>query len=70
MIGDLGAKDATELAGWVASGQVSPTELLDAALAAVDTRNPAINAVVNLNEAAARRAITGRMARFAVCRSF
>ena len=58
MIGDLGAKDATELAGWVASGQVSPTELLDAALAAVDTRNPAINAVVNLNEAAARRAIS------------
>lgn len=58
MIGDLGAKDATELAGWVASGQVSATELLDAALAAVDTRNPAINAVVNLNEAAARRAIS------------
>lgn len=57
MIGDLGAKDATELAGWVASGQVSATELLDAALAAVNTRNPAINAVVNLNEAAARRAI-------------
>ncbi len=57
MIGDLGARDATELAGWVASGQVSPTELLDAALAAVDTRNPAINAVVNLNEDAARHAI-------------
>lgn len=57
MIGDLGAKDATELAEWVARGQVSPGELLDAALAAVDARNPALNAVVNLNEAAARRAI-------------
>ena len=59
MIGDLGAADATELAAWVAKGQVSPTELLDAALAAVDARNPALNAVVNLNEAAARRAIAG-----------
>ncbi len=57
MIGDLGAKDATELAEWVAVGQVSATELLDAALRAVDARNPAINAVVNLNEGAARRAI-------------
>ncbi len=57
MIGDLGARDATELAGMVASGQVTPTELLDAALAAVEARNPAINAVVLVQEAAARRAI-------------
>ena len=57
MIGDLGARDATELAGMVASGQVTPTELLDAALAAVSARNPAINAVVLVQEAAARRAI-------------
>lgn len=57
MIGDLGARDATELAAWVASGQLNATELLDAALAAVDARNPSINAVVNLNEGAARRAI-------------
>ena len=35
MIGDLGAADATELAGMVAKGDVSPGELLDAALAAV-----------------------------------
>lgn len=57
MIGDLGAKDATELAGWVASGQVSPTELLEAALAAVAARNPALNAVVQVQEGVARRTI-------------
>lgn len=57
MIGDLGAADATELAGWVAAGQVSPSELLDAALAAVEARNPAINAVVQLQEGVARQTI-------------
>jgi amidase/6-aminohexanoate-cyclic-dimer hydrolase len=57
MIGDLGAADATELAGLVARGEVSPTELLDAALAAVDQRNPAINAVVLIREGVARKAI-------------
>lgn len=63
MIGDLGAKDATELAGLVASGQVSATELLDAALAAVATRNPALNAVVLLQEDVARRAIAAGLPR-------
>ena len=63
MIGDLGARDATELAGMVASGQVTPTELLDAALAAVATRNPAINAVVQVQEDVARRAIAGGLPR-------
>lgn len=63
MIGDLGARDATELAGMVASGQVTPTELLDAALAAVEARNPAINAVVLVQEAAARRAIADGLPR-------
>ncbi|MFE3837478.1 amidase [Pseudogemmobacter sonorensis] len=57
MIGDLGAGDATELAQLVAKGDVSAGELLDAALAAVEARNPAINAVVLVQEAAARRAI-------------
>ena len=57
MIGDLGAKDATELAGLVAKGEVSPDELLDAALAAVSLRNPALNAVVLVQEDVARRAI-------------
>ncbi len=63
MMGDLGARDATELAGMVASGQVTPTELLDAALAAVEARNPAINAVVLVQEAAARRAIADGLPR-------
>lgn len=57
MIGDLDAADATELAGWVAKGDVSPTELLDAALAAVEERNPAVNAVVLIREGIARKAI-------------
>ncbi len=57
MIGDLGARDATALAEMVAAGEVSASELLDAALAAVEARNPAINAVVQMQEGAARRAI-------------
>lgn len=57
MIGDLGAKDATALAALVARGEVTPTELLDAALAAVEARNPALNAVVLLQEGVARRSI-------------
>lgn len=57
MIGDLGARDATELASLVAKGEVSPTELLDAALAAVEARNPSLNAVVLVQEDAARQAI-------------
>ncbi|MFO1203182.1 MAG: amidase family protein [Tabrizicola sp.] len=57
MIGDLGAADATELAGLVAKGEVRATELLDAALAAVEARNPALNAVVLIQEGVARKAI-------------
>lgn len=57
MIGDLGARDATELAGLVARGEVSPSELLDAALRAVQTRNPALNAVVLVQEEVARKSI-------------
>jgi amidase len=57
MIGDLGAADATELAGLVAASEVTPSELLDAALAAVEARNPALNAVVLVQEGVARKAI-------------
>lgn len=57
MIGDLGVTDATALADLVAKGEVSPSELLDAALAAVEQRNPALNAVVHLQEGVARKAI-------------
>ncbi|MDP3194837.1 amidase [Tabrizicola sp.] len=57
MIGDLGAADATALAALVAAGEVTPSELLDAALAAVEARNPALNAVVLVQEGVARKAI-------------
>lgn len=57
MIGDLGAVDATALAGLVAKRDVSADELLDAALAAVAAYNPSLNAVVLVQEAAARAAI-------------
>jgi amidase/6-aminohexanoate-cyclic-dimer hydrolase len=51
------ATDATALAAMVARGEVTPGELLDQALIATDARNPALNAVVLLQEDAARRAI-------------
>ncbi|WP_128514029.1 amidase [Tabrizicola thermarum] len=57
MIGDLGVTDATALADLVARGEVTPDELLDAALAAVEARNPALNAVVLIQEGVARKAI-------------
>ena len=49
--------DATETAALVASGTVSPDELLDRALAATERLNPALNAVVLVQEAVARAAI-------------
>ena len=49
--------DATETARNIARGDVSPEELLDAALAAVDRINPVLNAVVLVQEGAARKAI-------------
>ncbi len=39
--------DATGMAELVQKGDVTPTELLDAALARVDARNPSLNAVVH-----------------------
>ncbi len=49
--------DATGLAALVAKGEVTPDELLDAALAGVAAHNPAINAVVLMQEETARAAI-------------
>jgi amidase/6-aminohexanoate-cyclic-dimer hydrolase len=49
--------DAVGLAALVASGEVSPVELLDAALERVAARNPALNAVVIEMEQHARNAI-------------
>ncbi len=60
---DFLAQDATGLAADVASGQVTPGELLDAALAKVAALNPALNAVVLLQETAARSAIAAGLPR-------
>ena len=57
MFGDLGASDATDLAQRVAKRDVSADELLDAALRAVEANNLALNAVVLVQEDAARSAI-------------
>ena len=50
--------DSTALAALVAHGDVSPDELLDAALARVAVLNPALNAVVLMQEQTARAAIS------------
>ena len=47
--------DATALAGLVRGGQLSATELLEAALDRIDTRDPALGAVVRRRDEAARR---------------
>ncbi|RFP89071.1 amidase [Rhodobacteraceae bacterium 63075] len=53
------AHDATALAGLVAKGEVSPAELLEAALSQTERLNPALNAVTMIAESAARNAIDG-----------
>lgn len=57
MLGDFAGQDATALAALVAKREVGAEELLDAALAAVDRLNPALNAVVLVQEEVARAAI-------------
>lgn len=54
---DFETHDATALAHLIATGEVTATELLDAALARVEAKNEAINAVVMLAEDVARRNI-------------
>mgnify|MGYP006353957837 FL=1 len=54
---EYGDYDAVGLAGLVRGGQVSPTELLDEALARTAALNPQINAVIHLMEPRARAAI-------------
>ncbi len=51
--------DAVGLGELVAKGDVSPSELLDAALERVETLNPKLNAVTMLREDVARRLIAG-----------
>ena len=55
---DFLAQDATALAAMVACGDVAPIELLEAGLAKVASLNPALNAVVLVQEAVARAAIS------------
>lgn len=57
MIAEYDDWDAVAMAAEVAKGAVSPAELLDEALARVAARNPALNAVVLMQEAKARAAI-------------
>jgi amidase len=54
---EYGGFDALGLAELVRSGQASPTELLDEALARAAQVNPKINAVIHLMEGRAREAI-------------
>lgn len=51
---DYAGHDATGLAALVAAGEVTPGELLDAAVARTDVVNPALNAIVHRFEARAR----------------
>jgi Asp-tRNA(Asn)/Glu-tRNA(Gln) amidotransferase A subunit family amidase len=51
---DYVAHDALGLAALVAAGDVSAAEVLDAAVAAIDARNPEVNAVVARRDDAAR----------------
>ncbi len=56
---EYAAQDAVGLATLVARREVSPAELLDAALARTEAVNPAINAVVRRLDAIARETIVG-----------
>ncbi|HZZ83246.1 MAG TPA: amidase [Anaeromyxobacteraceae bacterium] len=51
--------DATALAALVAAGEVTPTELLEAAIARADARNPALNALIERHDAEARAVVRG-----------
>ncbi len=62
---DLDTASALDLAASIRSGQVSPSEVMEATLAAIDARNRALNAVIWLDEDDARaraRAATERIA--------
>ncbi len=53
---DLLTRPATEILAALARRELSSVELLDATLARIAAVNPALNAVVAMDEAAARRA--------------
>ncbi len=56
---ELAALDATAQAQLVASGEVSPAELVDAAIARIERVNPALNAVIHPLFDKARQAAAG-----------
>ncbi len=56
-IAEYETQDALGLAAWVRDGEVKPEELLDEAIARVEERDPALNAVVIRSYEAARAAI-------------
>jgi len=51
---EYASADATELASWIARGDVKAAEVLDAALRAIEALNPAANAVLQVLEDSAR----------------
>ena len=53
---DLSLLDATAQAELVATGEASPLELVDAAIANIETLNPTVNAVIHTEFDAARAA--------------
>lgn len=61
---NLWAASAAELIAGYASGAFSPRDALDSVLARIDAVNPAINAIVTLDVAGARRAADASAARW------
>lgn len=55
IIAEYDSFDATDLARLIRTGAVSATEVLDTAIARIEERNPAVNAVVRTTYDAARR---------------
>ncbi|GDX82367.1 6-aminohexanoate-cyclic-dimer hydrolase [Deltaproteobacteria bacterium] len=58
-ITDYSDHDATSLAGLVARGEATPSELVDIALRAIDKVNPSLNAVVHRMDESARSTAAG-----------
>src|SRR5438105_727330 len=62
---DLTTRSATELRRLISTRELSPVELIEATLARIERANPALNAVVTLDERALdrARALDARLAR-------
>ncbi len=58
-LNEYSAEDATGLAALIRAKQVSPGEVLDAAMGAINAANPELNAVVRIMEDSARVAVAG-----------